>query len=132
MKALTPLLLLAAPAFAASAGYVLVDGAAIPEPLDGLTGDAARGAELAAQEEPGCLACHGGAEAPPLVALIGGRDAGALRLSLVALSAVNDSIGDHDYFDPYDVGEVEEELIGQTRLSAQQIEDLLAWLEGLR
>ena len=114
----------------APVAYTVVDGASIPEPLGGLAGDAARGAAVATDPERGnCLGCHG-ETAAPLPALAAGRGAGRLRLAVVNLAILDPGIADHAFYDVADLGEAPEALVGTTRLTAQAVEDVVAWLRA--
>ena len=136
-------LLLAAPAPAAAGdrapvAYTVVDGAEIPEPIAAL-GDPRRGAEIATDpERGGCLGCHalGGRVAPdaafgaPLDGVGARRSSGFLRLSVVNYAILEPSVGGHAFYDVIERDAPDLE-IGATRLTAQEIEDLVAWLSNL-
>lgn len=116
--------------------YVVVDARAIPEPLAG-PGDAVRGRAVATDPTRGaCFACHAapGAGTPgvvgaaPLAEAAAGLDAGALRLAVVHLPIRDPAVEGHAFYDVSDVGEVADERVGETRLTAQEVEDLVAWL----
>lgn len=100
--------------------YTVVDAARIPVPLGGLMGDAGRGAALFAAE---CATCHGDTAAgEPLPE---DPETGTLRLAIVHLGIarpVDDTTlpDDHAFYHPDDNG--------LTRLPAQAIEDIVAYL----
>ncbi len=124
--------------------YTVVDGAAIPEPL-AAGGDAALGRVLAADPEiGGCAACHAWPghshvetpqhEAGHDLAGVGARRSeGFLRLAVVNYAIIDPDFADHAWYAVRDFEDAPEEAaIGATRLTALQIEHLVAWLSGLR
>lgn len=128
------LVLLAAAATAGDrepAAYVVVDGVSIPEPLTGAPGDAARGAAVAADPaRGGCLACHRGAAA---LDGVGSRlDAGRLRLMVVNYALVDPGVAKPAYYDIPDAdGHDDAAPLPETRLTAGDVEDVVAWLATL-
>jgi sulfur-oxidizing protein SoxX len=143
------LLALAAGSWAASApaeeGYCRweAENLAIAEPLCGLDGDAARGRALAADSHGGnCLACHRmpvpeepshGTIGPPLDGVGARYTAGQIRLRIVDEQQVNPwTIMPGFYRDPAEANRVAGEFWGKTFLSAQQVEDLVAYLVTLK
>lgn len=120
--------------------YAVVDGR-IPEPLGGLAGDAARGREIAAGREGNCLACHHmpipeqqfhGDVGPDLHGVGSRLDAGEMRLRLVDPKRIGaDSIMPAFYVVDR-LRRVAPQYRGQPILSAQQIEDVVAYLRTLR
>lgn len=128
--ALIALAALTAPAAAQTAAYEVVkDG--IPKPLTATPGSASRGkALLQKKEQANCLNCHsskdlkGGSSAPSFDGVGAALTAPQLRLSVVdyakvasgkAMPSFHKSRGD----DP-------------PRLSAQEVEDIVAYLQTLR
>jgi sulfur-oxidizing protein SoxX len=112
--------------------YVVVDGAAIPDPI-APPGDPVRGAALAADpERAGCLGCHDGVSAPALAGVGARREAGVLRLSVVNLGVLRPEVEGHAFYHVLAPGEAPEAQVGETRLTAQEVEDLVAWLAALR
>lgn len=118
-------------------------GLSIPEPLAGLQGDPARGRAVAADRQRGnCLACHHmpipeepdhGDIGPPLDGVGARLGPGELRLRIADEKRVNpDSIMPSFHRDPATLYRVLPSLAGQTILSAQEVEDLVAWLSTLR
>lgn len=118
----------AATAHAEPAAYAIVGGAEVPEPLTASPGDGERGAAIAADpDRGGCLSCHGeGGDAAPARALAAGLSTGAIRLAVIDLSARRPALDGHAWYDVIDVGAPGS--VGETRLSAQEVEDVIAWL----
>ncbi len=116
---------------------------AIEQPLCGLRGDAGRGRALAADSHGGnCLACHQmpiaeepfhGTVGPPLDGVGGRYTAAQIRLRIVDEQLVNPwTIMPGFYRDPAEANRVAGEFWGKTFLSAQQVEDLVAYLVTLK
>ena len=113
--------------------YVVENAAAIPAPLVAWSGDATQGRGVF--ERAGCADCHAapGFDAAPNIgpALhdVGARlTAGEIRLMIVDPRI---ALGETDmpaYYAVGKIGEVEEALVGRTRLPASDIEALVAWL----
>lgn len=128
-------LALAAAAFAAAAQD------AIEGPLTAVPGDARRGREVVLSSEPGnCLLCHAipGAGRPagnlgPSLAGVGARlSAGELRLRLVDLSRIKADTVMPPYYRTQGLHDVAAPYRGRTFLSAQQVEDAVAYLLTLQ
>jgi len=118
-----------------------VDNYAIPTPLTTEPGDVERGRALATQlEVANCLACHAipvEAEFPgttgPDLAGVGDRLSPAqLRLRLVDPKQLNPMTMMPAYYRTQGLHRVAAEFIDQPILSAQQIEDLVAFLASLK
>jgi L-cysteine S-thiosulfotransferase len=123
------------------AAYVVVSDA-IVEPLQGLTGDAARGRTIVANRQVGlCLLCH----AAPIpeerfqgnlsssLAGVGSRASdGQLRMRLVDARKLNPATIMPSYYRAENLMRVSPALQGRTIFSAQQIEDVVAYLLTLR
>jgi sulfur-oxidizing protein SoxX len=117
-------------------------GDAIPRPLGGLKGDARRGEMLVRDRERGnCLICHQGADAsepfqgtigPPLAGVGARLDAGQIRLRLVDTSLINPQTVMPPYFRSENLHDVAPQYRGKPALSAQEIEDVVSYLAGLR
>lgn len=123
------------------AAYV-VTGDAIAEPLQGLTGDASRGRAIIANRQVGlCLLCH----AAPIpeerfqgnlslnLAGVGSRATeGQLRLRLVDAKQLNPQTIMPSYYRAENLTRVSPAFQGRTIFTAQQIEDVVAYLLTLR
>ena len=116
---------------------------AVAEPLCGLVGDAERGRKLAADTHGGnCLACHQmpipeesfhGTIGPPLQGIGARYNAAQIRLRIVDERQINPmTIMPGFYRDPAKANRVADAYWGKTFLSAQQVEDLVAYLVTLK
>ncbi len=116
---------------------------AINSPLCGLDGDPVKGRALAINPAAGnCLACHQlpvpehalhGTLGPPLFSLASRKTKGQIRLHLVNQRLLNpDSIMPGFYRNPRRANRVADEYWGKTLLSAQQIENVVAYLVTLK
>lgn len=116
---------------------------AIEQPLCGLLGDPEQGRKIVADTHGGnCLACHRmpipeeplhGTVGPPLAGLAGRMSTGQLRLHVVDQRQFNPlTIMPGFYRDPRLANRVADAFFGKTFLSAQQVEDVVAYLETLR
>jgi len=116
---------------------------AIAEPLCGLAGDIQRGSEIATDSYRGnCLACHQlpipGIEAygtigPPLTGIAARLSVPMIRLRVVDTRHINPmSIMPGFYRDPRLINRPGEEFRGRTFLSAQQVEDVIAYMATLK
>jgi sulfur-oxidizing protein SoxX len=116
---------------------------AVEAPLCGLAGDPLRGRTLAADSHAGnCLACHQmpipeepfhGTIGPPLHAIGARYTAAQLRLRIVDEQQVNPiTIMPGFYRDPKLANRVANDYWGKTFLTAQQVEDLVAYLVTLK
>lgn len=116
---------------------------AIGAPLCGLRGEAARGRTLAADSHGGnCLACHRmpipeeafhGTIGPPLQGVGSRYSEAQLRLRVVDEQQVNPfTIMPGFYRDPSEANRVADAYWGKTFLSAQQVEDIVAYLVTLK
>jgi sulfur-oxidizing protein SoxX len=115
----------------------------IQAPLCGLTGDPQRGRRIAADSHGGnCLACHQmpipeepfhGTVGPSLQGVGARYTAAQIRLRIVDEQQVNPmTIMPGFYRDPAQANRVADGYWGKTFLTAQQIEDLVAYLVTLR
>lgn len=102
--------------------YTVLNAAAIPEPLTPAPADAARGAVLAGAQ---CLDCHGRPDgaAAPLAGAAARLEPGALRLAVVNLAIARPDVEGHAF---HDAGS--DETAAAPMLSAQDVEDVVAWL----
>lgn len=119
-----------------------VERGAIPEPLGGAVGDAARGRRIVLDRASGnCLICHKvpepnepfQGELGPDLAGVGGRlVAGELRLRLVDQSRLNPATVMPSYYRVENLRRVAPQFQGKPVLDAQAIEDVLAYLGSLK
>ncbi|MBM0103286.1 sulfur oxidation c-type cytochrome SoxX [Steroidobacter sp. S1-65] len=122
-----------------------VEGDAIAHPLAGLSGDAARGASLVQQRHKSlCVLCHAGpfpdphlqgTIAPDLTGVGARLSAGQLRLRIVNMKRLNPDSIMPVYFEI--IADSQEVRVAETWrdrpiLTAQEIEDLVAYLQTLR
>lgn len=143
MGALGALLALASAAAGAqaTAPYTIV-GDGIPTPLAGLRGDAQRGRAIVASRQTGlCLLCHAaplpeerfqGDLAPDLAGVGARYSEPQLRLRVVDPRRVNPSSFMPAFHSPTNPSRIGAQWAGKTILSAQQVEDVVAWLVTLR
>ncbi|MFA9217514.1 MAG: sulfur oxidation c-type cytochrome SoxX [Sphingomonadaceae bacterium] len=133
---------LLASALAQAAPPLLVVGDGIPVPLSALAGDAARGRAIVANRQLGlCLLCHSGPIpeqrfqgnlAPPLDGAGGRWSAAQLRLRIADASHLNPDTIMPAYFNTSGLRQVAPAQQGKTIFDAQQVEDVVAWLQTLR
>ena len=129
------------PASAQALRPYAVVGDAIPEPLANARGDVARGRALVAERTSTCILCHSGpfpeqkfqGDLAPSLAGSGGRwSEGQLRLRLVDASRLNAATIMPSYFRVDGLQRVGPSWRGKPILSAEQIEDVVAYLASLR
>ncbi len=130
-----------APAHAQLAPYV-IDNGAIAAPLGGLAGDPARGRAIVANRQKGlCLLCHSGpfpeerfqGDLAPSLAGAGLRSsAGELRLRMADSRRVNPASIMPAYHAAGGGGRVGPAFAGKPILTAQEIEDVVAFLQELK
>jgi sulfur-oxidizing protein SoxX len=120
---------------------VHVVGDAIPESLTGASGNAARGRALVVERTSTCILCHNGpfpeqkfqGDLAPNLAGAGSRwSAGQLRLRLVDASRLNATTIMPSYYRVDGLDRVGLAWRGKPILSAEQIEDIVAYLVTLR
>jgi L-cysteine S-thiosulfotransferase len=114
----------------------------IPEPLGDLKGDVARGREIATNRQVGlCMLCHSGpfpdvrfqgTLAPDLKGTGSRWSEGQLRLRIVDASRLNPDTIMPPYYRVTELVRVAPAFRGKPLLSAQQIEDVVAFLQTLR
>jgi len=117
-------------------------GDAIPQPLAGARGDAARGRAIVVDSQVGlCLLCHSGpfpeqrlqGTLAPELAGAGKRwSEGQLRLRIVDAATANPATIMPPYYRTEGLVRVAGAYRGKTLLTAQQIEDVVAFLMTLR
>jgi sulfur-oxidizing protein SoxX len=120
--------------------YAIV-GDAIPEPLTPSRGDAARGRTLVVERSSTCILCHSGpfpeqkfqGDLAPNLSGSGARSSeGQLRLRLVDASRLNAATIMPSYYRVDGLDRVGTPWRGKPILSAEQIEDIVAYLVTLR
>ncbi len=120
--------------------YAVV-GDAIEQSLTGAPGDAARGRALVVARSSTCILCHSGpfpeekfqGELAPSLAGAGSRaSAGQLRLRLVDAVRLNAATIMPSYYRIDGLQRVGAAWRGKPILSAEQIEDMVAYLASLR
>ena len=115
-------------------------GDAIAQPL-AAAGDAARGREILMSRDGNCLLCHAVPETgvrfmgnlgPPLSGVAARLTAGQLRLRVMDSSRLNPETIMPAYYRTEGLAQVAENWRGKPILSAQQIEDVVAYLLTLK
>jgi L-cysteine S-thiosulfotransferase len=118
-----------------------IAGDAIPHSLTGAPGDAARGRALVAERAGTCILCHSGpfpgqafqGNLAPDLAGSGSRwSEGQFRLRLVDASRLNAATIMPSYYRVDGLERVGTPWRGKPILSAEQIEDVVAYLSSLR
>ena len=122
--------------------YEVVDEAAIPQALTDQPGDPAKGREVAIHRKKGnCLACHvlpipeqsfHGEIGPDLNGVASRYEAGELRLRVVDAKIVNPDTIMPAYYRADGLHRVADSFTGKTILSAQEVEDIVAYLQTLK
>jgi sulfur-oxidizing protein SoxX len=119
----------------------VVSGDAIMDSLTGMPGDAARGRALVLDRISTCILCHSGPFpetrfqgdlAPSLVGAGSRWNEGQLRLRLVDASRLNPATIMPSYYRLEGLVRVGAAWRGKPILSAEQIEDIVAYLASLR
>jgi len=129
----------AASAFAQAPAYEAV-GDAIPKPLAAEPGDAARGRSIVVnRDQGGCTLCHEvpgetrfGNIAPPLAGAGAKLSPGQLRLRVADSTRVNPDTPMPAYYRTEGLRQVAAAYRGKPVLSAQQVEDVVAYLATLK
>jgi sulfur-oxidizing protein SoxX len=119
-----------------------VSGDSIEGALEGRAGDATRGEAVVKNRETGnCLICHTipdrrerfqGELGPPLAGVGLRLTAGQIRLRLVDPTQVNDRAIMPAYYRVHGLVNVEPRHVGRPVLGAQEIEDVVSYLSGLK
>ena len=119
----------------------LVEGDAIRGPLAAVPGDAARGREVVMSRDSNCLLCHAVPEAgaramgnlaPPLGGVGARLGEGQMRLRIVDSMRLNPQTIMPSYYRVDGLNQVAAALRGKPILTAQQVEDVVAYLLTLR
>lgn len=116
---------------------------AINAPIAGLIGNAKRGRDIVKRKDKGnCLACHAmpipeesfhGTVAPPLQGIASRLNEGQVRLRVVdETKIIPTTIMPGFYKNPKEVNRVADEFWGKSVLSAQEVEDVVAYLMTLK
>jgi sulfur-oxidizing protein SoxX len=118
-----------------------IDGDAIPESLTGTPGDPVRGRALVLERTSTCILCHSGpfpeekfqGDLAPNLSGSGNRwSVGQLRLRLVDASRLNPATIMPSYYRVDGLERVATAWRGKPILTAEQIEDIVAYLATLR
>ena len=119
-----------------------ISGDEIPSPLMSLTGDPDNGRLVFMDREQGhCVLCHKvealeagfQGDIGPNLTEVGDRlTTGQIRLRIVDYQEVLNGALMPSYFRIHDLNQVEAAYEGKPILSAQQVEDLVAWLSTLK
>lgn len=121
--------------------YQIVDGA-IPKSLTGTPGDPAAGKKTAVDRKLGnCLACHSmpipdqpfhGDVGPDLATVGSYMSEGQLRLRLVDSKKINPDTAMPSFYKVEGLHRVADAFVGKPILTAQQVEDVVAYLMTLK
>jgi sulfur-oxidizing protein SoxX len=139
-------ILIAAPAVADNAvplaKFEITDGESIAQSLTGQPGDPVKGRAVAIHRKKGnCLACHAmpapeqqfhGNIGPDLAGVADRYSAGEIRLRLVDATIINEDTIMPAFYRNAGLHRVLKKFKGKTVLSAQEIEDVLAYLLTLK
>ncbi len=123
--------------------YEIVDEASIPVSLTGSSGDADRGREVFINRKLGnCLGCHvvedlaaepfHGEVGPPLDGVADRYEEGELRLRVVNAKVANPDTIMPGFYVTEGLHRVAPDFEGKTIISAEQVEDLVAYLMTLK
>jgi sulfur-oxidizing protein SoxX len=133
--------LVSAPATAQTLRPYQIVGDAIPQSLTGNPGDPARGRAIVVKRENTCLLCHSGpfpderfqGDLAPNLKGTGGRwSEGELRLRLVDATRLNPATIMPSYYRIDGLNRVAPNFRGKPVLTAEQIEDVVAYLKTLK
>ncbi len=119
-----------------------IENGAIAQPLTGVKGDPAKGRAIVVERQKGlCLLCHSGPFpeerfqgdlAPSLVGTGSRLSEGEIRLRMVDSTKVNEKTIMPPYYKTEGLERVAANYKGKTLLSAQEIEDVIAFLVSLK
>ncbi|MYF07346.1 MAG: sulfur oxidation c-type cytochrome SoxX [Rhodospirillaceae bacterium] len=121
--------------------YKIVDEDSIPESLTGKPGDPEKGKKWAIAGRLGhCIACHVmpvdqpymGEVGPSLVGVASRYEAGQLRMLIVDPKIINEDTMMPAFYKADGFHRVRKAFVGTTMLSAQQVEDIVAYLMTLK
>ncbi len=123
--------------------YTIVDEQAIPESLTGKPGDPEKGRKVFVNRKLGnCLACHQvsaladepyhGNVGPSLDGVASRLSEGEMRLRIVDPKVVNPDTIMPAFFRSTGLHDVLEKFRGKTILTAEQVEDVIAFLKTLK
>lgn len=122
--------------------YEIVDGDKIPKSLTGKPGDPANGRKVAINRKQGnCLACHKlpipeqpfhGEVGPDLNGVGSRMSAAEMRLRIVDSKALNPDTIMPAFYRADGFHRVLKDFEGKTILTAEQVEDVVAYLETLK
>ncbi len=122
--------------------FEITKGESIAQSLTGQPGDPIKGRAVAVHRKKGnCLACHGmpapeqqfhGNIGPDLAGVASRYSAGELRLRLVDATIINEDTIMPAFYRNTGLHRVLKKFKGKTVLSAQEIEDVLAYLMTLK
>lgn len=119
----------------------VVQGDAIPEPLTTMPGEASRGRGVVTGRDANCLLCHSipgtgerfmGNVAPPLSGVGTRLTPGQLRLRVADPTRLNRDVAMPAYYRTQGLDNVMAQYRGKPVLTAQQVEDVVAYLTTLR
>ncbi|MGI9434839.1 MAG: sulfur oxidation c-type cytochrome SoxX [Geminicoccaceae bacterium] len=124
-------------------GYEIVDDESIPQSLTGASGDADKGREVFINRKQGnCLGCHAvtelgdqpfhGEVGPPLDGVADIYAEGEIRLRIVNAKIVNPDTIMPGFYVNQGLHRVAATFQGKTILSAEQVEDLVAYMLTLK
>lgn len=123
------------------ASAVTIEDDAIPAPLEGMTGDAARGRDVFTGRDSGhCVLCHAvagldaefqGNVGPALTGVADRLTPGQIRLRIADAQKVWPGGVMPSYYRTGGLNQVGERYRGEPALTAREIEDLTAWLSTL-
>ena len=123
--------------------YTIVDGDSIPQALTAQAGDPAEGAKVFKDRKLGnCLACHAnpamanepfhGEVGPSLAGVADRYDAAQLRLIVVNAKEINPDTVMPAFYRVDGLNRVRKDLVGLPILTAQQVEDVVAYLGTIK
>ena len=110
--------------------YTIVDEESIPEPLTGTPGDPVKGVKSAIfmpVDQP-----YMGEVGPSLIGVASRYSAGELRMLIVNPKVINEDTMMPAFYRADGLHRVRKAFVGKTRLNAQQVEDIVAYLLTLK